>query len=168
MASDPPRPSNAPAKATAAALAIAAAVAGVASFTASKEGEVHHAYRDAGGRHVATYCIGETQHVDWNKIYTHDECQTLFRKRLAADYAPKVLACVPGFIDRPKPFQAALDASYNSGWGAFCRSPMSRAFNAGQWAKGCDAFLGWYTTAAGVKLRGLVMRREGERLLCRG
>ena len=157
-----------PAKTAAGAAAIAAGVAAVVSFTTPREGEVHHVYKDGGG--VATYCIGETKNPDPSRIYTHDECTALLRKRLAADYAPQVLKCVPAFIDekRRKPFMASIDASYNAGPVGFCKSPMARYFNAGQWAKGCDAFVTWRATIHGKPSKGLRNRREAERLLCLG
>jgi GH24 family phage-related lysozyme (muramidase) len=161
----PPPKRTAPAKTAAGAAAIAAAVLAVAPFVASKEGERHVPYYD-GGR-VKTVCMGETQNVE-DRIYSHDECAAMERKRLAKDYAPAVLNCVPAFVEdrRRKPFMAAIDASYNAGPVGFCKSPMARYFNAGQWAKGCDAFVGWRATIQGVPSRGLRNRREGERLLC--
>lgn len=161
---DDRKPSNGPAKVTAAGLAIAAAVAAVAPFVTSKEGVVTHPYRDPVG--IRTVCVGETQGIE-DRIYARDECTSMLRKRLANDYAPNILRCVPTLIDRPKAFQALIDFSYNAGVGRACRSPMAAAFNARQWGKGCDAFSGYIVTARGVKLRGLVVRREGERLLCR-
>ncbi len=149
------------------AAAIAAAALAVTPFLTNHEGEKHKPYLD-GGR-VKTVCIGETQNVQ-DRIYSHDECTAMLRKRLANDYAPAVLNCVPGFIadNRRKPFMAAIDASYNAGPGGFCTSPMARAFNAGQWARGCDAFLNWRATIHGQPSKGLRNRREGERLLCIG
>ena len=164
MTDQPPR-RTVPAKTTAAAAAIAAAVLTVAPFVTQREGVVAHVYRDPVG--IRTVCVGETQGIE-NRVYSRDECGLMLRKRLANDYAPGILNCVPGLVDRPKAFAALIDFSYNGGIRAACKSPMAKAFNAGQWGKGCDAFSGYYVTARGVKLRGLVLRREGERLLCRG
>lgn len=162
----PPPKRTVPAK-TAAGLAIAAAVAAAVPFVTDHEGEKHKPYLDGG--HVKTVCIGETQGVQ-DRIYSHDECTRMLRTRMAADYAPQVLRCVPAFIEdrRRKPFMAAIDASYNAGPVGFCRSPMAMLFNAGQWAKGCDAFLTWRATIHGQPSKGLRNRRAGERLLCLG
>jgi lysozyme len=100
------------------------------------------------------------------RTYTPQECQVLLEARQQHDYAPAVLKCAPGLVDRKHAFAASIDAAYNAGVAAFCRSPMARRFNAGDWAGGCDAFSNWYTTAKGKRLRGLVRRRAAERALC--
>lgn len=149
---------------------IAAAVAIAVPVTSHFEGEVHHTYRDPGG--VATYCIGETTNIDWSRIYTHDECASLMRTRLAHDYAPAILRCTPPFAD-PKhkgSFAMSIDASYNAGAGAFCKSPMHKLFMQGKWKEGCAAFKGWYITqrinGKPTVLPGLVARRNAEAATC--
>ena len=161
----PPPKRTIPAKTAGGIAAIALAVAAVAPFLTAKEGVVTHPYRDPVG--IPTVCVGETQNIE-ARNYSRDECGLMLRKRLAIDYAPGILNCVPGLVDRPKAFAALLDFSYNGGIRAACKSPMAAHFRAGQWQRGCDAFRGYYVTARGVKLRGLVVRREGERLLCMG
>lgn len=149
-----------------AAAAIAAAVAIAAPFAEPREGFAPRPYLDPA--RIVTYCYGETEGVE-ARIYSRDECAAKLRRRMARDYAPKILSCVPRFADPSKryAFAASIDAAYNAGPVAFCKSPMARHFNAGHWAAGCDAFPGWYVTARGVRLRGLVARREGEAALCR-
>lgn len=151
---------------SAAGIIIALAVAAVAPVTTSFEGEKHKAYLDPVK--IPTYCVGDTENVVWGKVYSHEECQGLLRARLSNDYAPPVLKCVPGLADpkRLKVFEASLDASYNAGSSAFCRSPMARDFNAGIWDRGCANFIGWRDTAKGQKLPGLVRRRHEEAALC--
>lgn len=153
-------------KGTALTALIMATVAATTQFTTGFEGEKHKTYLDPVK--IPTYCIGETENVDWSRVYTSGECQTLLRARMARDYAPKLVACVPDLADpkRNLAFRALLDASYNAGPAAACRSPMARAFNAGRWSDGCRAFVGWYETAKGFKLRGLVRRRAAERDFC--
>lgn len=151
---------------------IAAACVIIAPFTASREGFVSRARPDPAA--IPTYCFGETQNVDALRIYSRTECQDLLRKRLARDYAPKVLACIPGLADprRANVFAALLDASYNAGPVAVCASPMARAARALNWRAACNAFPGWFVTArnrrTGVRIRlnGLVSRRAAERQLC--
>jgi lysozyme len=109
-------------------------------------------------------CFGETERE--MRIYTPQECQVLLEARQQHDYAPAVLKCVPGLVDRKHAFAASIDAAYNAGVAAFCRSRMARSFNQGKWAEGCNGFVGWYETAKGKKLRGLVRRRAAERALC--
>ena len=148
---------------------IAAAVAICVPFTHRFEGEVLHPYRDPAN--IVTWCIGETRGAP-KAAYTHDECAVMLQARQARDYAPAVAACVPSLATPPRrnAFAASIDASYNAGTAAFCRSPMAAAFNAGLWTAGCDAFSRWYITARihgkPTVLKGLVARRAAERTLC--
>ena len=167
-------PSRAPTKAgpIGAAAIIAAACLAIAPFTSQREGYVSKARPDPAG--IMTYCNGETEHVDPVRIYSRDDCDTLLRRRLARDYAPKVLACVPALAEpRRRPaFEAMIDASYNAGPKALCGSSIARLARAGQWRAACDRFLGWRDTArnrkTGIVRRypGLVSRRAAERALC--
>jgi lysozyme len=156
-------PKKAPSKAS---LAIAAAVLLSVPVTGAFEGLRTHPYRDPGDPRLWTVCYGETEREI--RTYTAQECRALLNGRQEQDYGPAVLKCVPAFADerRRYAFAASIDAAYNAGIGAFCRSRMARAFNAGQWRQGCDGFLGWRATANGKVLRGLERRREAERALC--
>lgn len=155
-----------------AAAAIAAAVAVSAPLAQKWEGLVLKARPDPVG--ILTGCYGETEDIDPSRIYSQDECATKLRKRMARDYAPPILACVPAFAkpEHRHAFAASIDASYNAGPVAFCKSPMAKAFNAGNWRTGCAAFKGWYVSArdrrTGVRkvYRGLVNRRLDESALC--
>lgn len=134
-------------------------------LTQPNEGFKGKVYRDPAG--YLTQCYGERQ-VDPSVIYSKDACVVKLRARMARDYAPPIIACVPDFAD-PRfrtAFGAALDASYNAGPAAVCRSPMARAFNTGNWAEGCRRFVGWYETARGVRYPGLVKRRKQEMAYC--
>lgn len=142
--------------------AIIAAVALVAALTASSEGLRTKPYRDPVG--IPTVCYGDTE-VQM-RTYSANECANLLIARLQRDYAPAVLACVPALSDHRYAFAASIDAAYNAGKAAFCRSRMARSFNAGQWRQGCEGFRGWYVTAGGKVYSGLVRRREAERSLC--
>ena len=144
--------------------AIAAAVLLAVPMTAAFEGLRTKPYHDPGDGRL-TVCFGETERE--MRRYTADECRVLLSARQQADYAPAVLKCVPAIATRKEIFAAAIDASYNAGTAAFCRSPMARAFNAGKWAEGCAAFPRWYITAKGKALPGLVRRRNAEAALCR-
>lgn len=145
--------------------AIIAACALCVSLTATYEGLRTKPYHDPGDGRL-TVCYGETERE--MRSYTAQECMSLLKDRQAMVYAPAVLKCVPAFADDSKryAFAASIDAAYNAGTAAFCRSRMAQAFNAGQWKQGCDGFSGWFVTASGKKLPGLVKRREAERSLC--
>jgi lysozyme len=144
--------------------ALIAACALCAALTAGFEGLRTKPYRDPAG--IPTVCYGETERE--MRSYSADECMALLKDRQASDYAPAVLKCVPAFADQRRryAFAASIDAAYNAGIAAFCRSRMARAFNAGRWRQGCEGFRGWYVTAKGKRLRGLERRRESERALC--
>jgi lysozyme len=83
---------------------------------------------------------------------------------LLAKSLPKYLTplqkCVT--VELPvKTMAALLDASYNAGPAAVCRSPMVKKMNAGDIKGGCNAFEGWYVRSDGQVRRGLVARRSG-------
>lgn len=147
------------------AAAIAAACVVVAPFTASFEGEVKHPYRDPAG--ILTWCYGQTQGKP-ELVYTHSQCGDMLRKDLTTKYAPKVIACMPQLqaVERRNMFAALIDASYNAGPGAVCKSRMAIAVRAGRWVAACNAFPGWYVTARGRRFPGLVRRRLAEKALC--
>lgn len=136
-------------------------------LTEPNEGYSGKAYWDRYGK-VWTQCFGDTANVDPSIIYSKSECAVKLRARMAKDFAPDLLKCVPDFAvpGHQLAFGALLDASYNAGPSAACRSPMAREFNAGNWAAGCTRFKGWYVTSGGVKLPGLVRRRAEEATFC--
>jgi lysozyme len=142
---------------------IAAAVLLATPLTTAFEGLRLKPYKDPGdGR--PTVCYGETERP--MRTYTADECKILLGARQASDYAPAVLKCVPEIGTKSNAFAASIDFAYNAGTKAFCASPMARRFNAGDWAGGCNAFRGYFITAKGKTLKGLVRRREAEAALC--
>lgn len=147
---------------------IGAAVAISSPITTAFEGERLHPYFDPA--HISTVCDGETQVA--MRDYTHAECARMLQEHQAQVYAPKVLACAPALGSTPKKFAlaASIDAAYNAGTAAYCRSPMVKAFNAGRWKAGCSAFKSWYITARvngrPKVLGGLVKRRKAESQLC--
>jgi lysozyme len=148
-------------------LAIAGActlAAGV--LTIPFEGLVTHPNPDPANPRLLQVCYGDTE-VEM-RVYTPQECQVLLVARQQQHYAPSVLKCVPAFEDpkRRNAFAASVDAAYNAGIAAFCRSRMARAFNQGKWVEGCNGFSGWYETANGKRLRGLARRRAAEKALC--
>jgi lysozyme len=125
-----------------------------------------------GTGHPVTYCYGQTD--EFGKVkegtrFTKAECD----KKLA-ESLPKYLAKIEPCIKVPLPDKtkaALLDAAYNAGPAAVCRSPMVRKMNAGDLVGGCNAFAGWYVRSDGVVRRGLLARRggdarKGEKQLC--
>lgn len=151
---------------------IAAAVLVCIPLTATSEGERLRPYRDPA--HIVTWCDGETQGRP-KGAYSSAECRAMLQNRLARDYAPGIAECLPQLADprRIKIFAAFLDASYNAGIAAVCKSRMAASVRAGRLEQACAGFIGWYVTArdrrtgARIQLRGLVIRRAREAALCR-
>jgi GH24 family phage-related lysozyme (muramidase) len=186
----PPQAPQGPSqKTTAVALCIAAACAVAAPIAQRWEGFSPKVYRDPAN--IATYCYGETENVDPSRIYAKTECAALLRQRMARDYAPKILQCIPQLADpkRKNVFGALIDASYNAGWQGVCKSPMRVNILAGKWTAACNSLPNWYITAryrgkprpaaamqkagwrwngkAWIKtFQGLVNRRNDERNVC--
>jgi GH24 family phage-related lysozyme (muramidase) len=106
------------------------------------EGYVPKAKPDPIG--IETGCYGERvdqSNLDPSRIYSRDECMARLRKRLAAEYAPKIVNCLPALTapDRKNEFVALLDTSFNSGPYAICHSPMAASIKANRWPAACAA-----------------------------
>lgn len=128
---------------------------------ASAEGLRTVVYLDPVG--IPTYCFGETKGARVGDTYTPEQCKEQLGARVA-EFGRGVDRC----IDHPLPATrkaAYTSAAYNIGIEAFCKSSMARKENAGDVPGACDA-LRLYVYAKGVKLPGLVKRREQERELC--
>lgn len=177
MARDNPLPPRPPKKSGAGLAACIAAACLVAAPLAAKwEGFAPKVYRDPAG--IPTWCYGETEKLkkDPSYIYSKTECMGLLRERMARDYAPRIAQCLPEIIANRFIFGALIDASYNAGWAAVCRSPMARLIKAGQLVPACNALPSWYVTAQkrvnGKRvgkpflLKGLVNRRNDEKAVC--
>jgi len=151
-------------KKTAATAGGAGVIACAVAFTPIWEGMDKVAARDRiGTGHPITYCNGLTSHDGSVKVgqrFTKKECD----ERLA-EALPKYLAQIEPCIhvalpDRTK--AALLDAAFNAGPAAVCRSPMVAKMNAGNLRAGCLAFAGWYVRSDGKVRAGLIDRRNGE------
>lgn len=129
---------------------------------APAEGLRRVAYSDQVG--VPTICFGETRGVKLGDTATAEQCKTMLADRVERDFLPGVKAC----ITRPMPetrTAAFVSMAYNVGVETFCRSSVVTRYNAGDVQGACDAML-LYVYAKGIKLPGLVKRREQERELC--
>jgi lysozyme len=121
------------------------------------------AYRDPVG--IPTICFGETRGVKMGDRKTVEECQAMLGSRLL-EFETGMRACLRNPDALPDgPYIAALSLSYNIGTGGFCRSSIRQLLDAGKTREACNAFRK-FTTAAGIRLPGLVKRREAERALC--
>ncbi|MDQ1921299.1 lysozyme [Massilia pseudoviolaceinigra] len=125
------------------------------------EGLRQAAYLDPVG--IPTICFGETKGVRLGQRATLDQCKAMLAASLQlANHA------VDDCIRAPLPDYrraALVSFAYNVGQPALCGSTLARKMNAGDVEGGCDELLRW-TIAKGIRLPGLVKRRQAERNLC--
>ncbi|MBW9430756.1 lysozyme [Atlantibacter hermannii] len=93
-------------------------------------------------------------------------------QQIAADWQKNILAaeqCVIRNAAGDKlpqgSFDAATSITFNVGCTAMQKSTMFQLFRQGQMTAACEQFPRW-VYASGVKLNGLVIRRDKERALC--
>lgn len=151
-----------------AAVGTAAIIALCVPFTAIREGTDLVAKRDPiGTGHPLTYCHGQTDEfgkVKAGQRFTPAQCDKLLAESLPT-YLTPLQACI--HVDAPASVVAMeLDAAYNAGTAAVCRSPMVAKTNAGDFKGACEAFSGWYIRASGRVVPGLINRRNGEKQFC--
>lgn len=148
---------------SAAAIGTAAVIATTTAFLPNWEGTDLVAKKDPiGTGHPVTYCHGQTD--EFGKVkegtrFTKEQCA-----KLLGDSLPKYLIPLDKCIKVPLPVHAVsslLDAAYNAGPAAVCRSPMLAKMNDGDLRGGCDALRGWYIRSDGQARKGLVARRSG-------
>ncbi len=141
----------------------AGVIAAAVVFLPSWEGTDHVAKRDMiGTGHPITYCHGQTDEFGKVKVgqhFTDEECNQLLALSLPKYLAP-LQKCVTAELP-DKTMASLLDAAYNAGPAAVCRSPMVAKMNAGDIKGGCNAFRGWYVRSDGQTRKGLVARRSG-------
>lgn len=120
-----------------------------------------------GTGHPLTYCHGATAvdgSVRSGEKFTPAQCDALLAKSLPK-YLHPLQACIKEAVP-VKIMAAALDASYNAGPLAVCRSAIVSKINAGDLTGACNAFKGWYIRASGRVVKGLINRRVDEKKLC--
>lgn len=137
-----------------------------APFVAVHEGVITFKYADPVS--VPTVCAGETDRsvVSYKARFTRDECiamlgASLYRHALELDKCVKVPL-------KDHEAAALLSIAYNVGTGAMCKSTMVAQINSGKSASvWCQQFDRW-VYAKGIKLNGLVKRRQAEKRMCLG
>jgi len=142
---------------------VAAGIAGAVPLVAAFEGLRQTAYLDPVG--IPTACFGATKGVRLGQVYTREQCDNLLAQDLLTANAD-VNACVRvPLTDGQR--TALVSFTYNVGRGNLCGSTLVRKLNAGDYVGACNELPRW-VYAKGVKLPGLVNRREQERALCLG
>lgn len=118
-------------------------------------------YADPVG--IPTACFGHTATAEIGKQRTDSECQSLLMIELA-EYQGCVLSHSRPTLSTNQ-LAAFTSFTYNVGCSKFRSSTLLKKLNAGDVVGACNELPRW-VYARGVKLNGLVRRREVERLLC--
>lgn len=135
-------------------------VALVATYLAGPwEGKENLAYYDRLGK-VWTVCYGETKDVTPNDRFNDQECLEKLYVRLERDYRQPLAKCITNFERLPISLQASLlDAGYNAGVAAICRSTAAKRAMSKDYAGACQAVTR-FNRAGGKVVEGLKRRRE--------
>lgn len=135
-------------------------VAMVATYLAGPwEGKENLAYYDRLGK-VWTVCYGETLNVKKGDQFSDKECLEKLYTRLERDYRKPLSKCITNFIAAPISLQASLlDAGYNVGVSAICRSTAAKRTMAKDYRGACEAVTR-FNRAGGKVVEGLKRRRE--------
>lgn len=147
---------------------VAAAVLALAvPFIAGWEGKRNHAYLDTIAKPaVWTVCYGETdpKYAFKGAYYTDAQCKAMLEARVAGFYAR--MAKVAKVDAIPVSVQASLlELMYNVGDGAFSKSTILKLANAGKYKQACAELDKW-VKAGGVRVKGLVNRRNASEAMC--
>ena len=124
------------------------------------EGVRRIAYYDPVG--IPTVCMGETRGVQIGDVYTLEQCKAMATARVT-EFAAGVEADLQVPVS-DKTFASFVSFSYNLGLGVF-KNRIAPLANSGNLAAACNK-MGEYTFAHGLKLTGLVRRRQEEVALC--
>lgn len=114
---------------------------------------------------IPTACFGSTHNVRLGHTYSLEQCHDLLAKDLLEANAA-VNSCVRVPLTEGQR-TALVSFTYNVGAGNFCGSTLLRKLNTGDYVGACNELPRW-VYAKGVKLPGLVKRRQQERRVCLG
>lgn len=92
---------------------------------------------------------------------TREVAEAWLRHELEHKYMAGVLKHSPHLVNYPEVLAAIADFAYNLGVPRYRASTLARRINDTNWP-GAKAELGKWVYGGGVKLRGLVLRREAE------
>lgn len=141
--------------------ASAASIAIATPMIASLEGYQAEPYRDIGG--VWTYCFGETENVEFGKVYSEGECMSKLNQRV-----PDYYHSAKKHMTREVPITmmaAIISFNYNIGEGNFKKSTMLKLINQGKNWEACQELDRWVYVAR-MYVQGLANRRKIEKRLC--
>lgn len=119
---------------------------------------------------VPTIGYGATHYLDGRAVQLTDPPITrtvsdvMLVESVQRVYLPAVLKLCPG-IDSPERLAAIIDFAFNLGAGNLRASTLRKRINAGRWDD-VPAQLRKWVNGGGRTLRGLVLRREAEAVMC--
>lgn len=126
------------------------------------EGFRSHAYKPVPGEQYFTIGYGDYgPHVGRNDVITEAEATRRLKKRLEREFVPAVNRHVKTYVNQNR-FDALVSLCYNIGEGNFASSTVVKMVNQRKFARAAAAFHMWVRGAGGVKLLGLVRRRNSE------
>jgi lysozyme len=111
---------------------------------------------------VWTIGYGHTKGVKAGDTITQAQADKMLADEVSA-FAFSVFPLIKVPVNQNQ-FDALVSFAYNVGTGALGKSTLLRRLNEKQYSVAADEFLKW-NKAGGVVLKGLVRRREAERLL---
>lgn len=131
---------------------------------------VHESYRDTAylptPNDVPTIGFGTTEGVKRGDKITVE--RALVRLLSDADkHQARLKACIGDVPLHQHEWDAYVSWAYNVGTGAACGSTLVRKLKAGDYAGACAELLRW-DKQAGIRLRGLTVRRQAEYKQCMG
>lgn len=116
---------------------------------------------------------GDTQNVRPGMTITEEEAEQRFENRLAREFEPGVMKLVKVPLSGNE-FSALVSFAYNAGLGipskpgeeprGLCGSTLLRLLNEGDYSGVSGEWAKW-NKSGGVVMRGLIARREAERVL---
>ena len=118
-----------------------------------------------------TMGYGSTFHEDGRPVKMGDtttpvRALVLAQKHISKDEAA-FRKCAGGILLHQHEYDAIMEWVYNVGPLAACSSTLMKKLSAGDYSGACNELRRW-TFAGGREVRGLVLRRERERLRCLG
>ncbi|MBB3017730.1 lysozyme [Microvirga lupini] len=149
----------------------AGAAALLLAYVPMFEGTILRGHLDPIG--IVTACTGHTKTAVLGRPYSAEQCKALLDQDLV-EHAQGVLRCTPSLEGKTYQLAAASSFAFNVGVGAYCKSSIARAFNAGDAITACKRFnenaagRPQWVSAGGKVLPGLVKRRAIERQMCEG
>jgi lysozyme len=136
----------------------------IIAMVKAREGCRLAAYPDPGtGGAPWTIGYGETLGIQPGMMWTQQQADDRLRQRVAQFLVAVYRRCPQLYLGPDGRTAACVSLAYNIGVGAFGASSVCRCTRRTEYFAAADAFLLWIR-AGGRVMRGLVLRRQAERL----